>query len=64
MDRLSSGRKTIGAYFVRHEHEANGGYADLLLEPDLLRYPGVKLTRLSVVFHGGNMVLCDDLRSA
>jgi hypothetical protein len=24
---------------------------------------GVKLTRLSVVFHGGNMVLCADLRS-
>ena len=111
-------RSAVSAYFVRHEHEANGGYADLLLEPDLLRYPGVKhallmeikyvgasrkpgpkalaamrreaskqlkryaashdlaknlrlapkggvkLTRLSVVFHGGNMVLCDDLRSA
>ena len=111
-------RSAVSAYFVRHEYEANGGYADLLLEPDLLRYPGVKhallmeikyvgasrkpgpkalaamrreaskqlkryaashdlakrlrlapkggvkLTRLSVVFHGGNMVLCADLRSA
>ena len=111
-------RSAVSAYFVRHEYEANGGYADLLLEPDLLRYPGVKhallmeikyvgtsrkpgpkalaamrreaskqlkryaashdlakrlhlspkggvkLTRLSVVFHGGNMVLCGDLRSA
>ena len=110
-------RSAVSAYFVRHEYEANGGYADLLLEPDLLRYPGVKhallmeikyvgtsrkpgpktlaavrkeaskqlkryaashdlaknlrlapkggvkLTRLSVVFHGGNMVLCADLRS-
>ena len=108
-------RSAVSAYFVRHEYEANGGYADLLLEPDLLRYPGVKhallmeikyvgsarkpgpkalaavrkeaskqlkryaashdlakslrlapkgdvkLTRLSVVFHGGNLVLCSEI---
>ena len=108
-------RSAVSAYFVRHECEANGGYADLLLEPDLLRYPGVKhallmeikyvgsarkpgpkalaavrkeaskqlkryaashdlakslrlapkggvkLTRLSVVFHGGNLVLCSEI---
>ena len=104
-------RSAVSVYFVRHEHEANGGYADLLLEPDLTRYPyvkhallmelkyvgtarkpgaktlaamrrgaakqltryaadrnlaasihlppvgDVKLTRLSVVFHGGNMAM-------
>ena len=104
-------RSAVSVYFVRHEYEANGGYADLLLEPDLMRYPyvkhallmelkyagtarkpgvktlaamrqgaakqltryaadrnlassihlppvgDVKLTRLSVVFHGGNMVM-------